>query len=200
MNQDSEAAKPIRVRSAQNTKADLAAVKALMQETFDYHAVIAGDEPSLTFRAAAQTAYLEDCLWFVRRAAAGTSPQECALLACQVEQPGKFFLPSLSSLPSLLPHSASPANEKIVGFLMLRIQEDHFYSARYYGYIEQLIVTASARNLGVGSKLLQAACEWLRLRDIHTATLKVYGPNQDALRFYEREGFQMLRYELVKHF
>lgn len=184
MNQERESATFIRIRPAQNNKADLAAVKALMQETFDYHARIAGNEPSLTFRPAAQVAYLEDCLWFVRRVADGTSPQECALLACLVE-PGKFFL-----TPS----------EKPVGFLMLRIQEDYFYTARYYGYIEQLIVTDSARHQGVGSKLLQAACDWLRLRDIHTATLKVYGPNQQALQFYEREGFEMLRYELVKHF
>ena len=172
------------IRTARSDKSDIAAVKSLLMETLEFHESIAGNEISLKFRPAAQVSYLEDCIWFVRETANNKAQDAHAFLACSIIPQRLGFKPQ----------------EKPVGFLMVRIQRDQFYSAETYGYIEQLIVNEQARHLGVGTKLLDAACEWLRSRNIHTATLKVYGPNLDALRFYEREGFHTLRHELVKHF
>ena len=181
-----EAEPAIVIRPARDDKADLAAAKALLEETFDFHAQIASNsnQPSLQFRPTAQTAYLEDCLSFIQQAAKGSTPNEQAFLAYQTES--RLF--------------GIKAVEKPVGLVMVRIQRDYYYATEFYGYVEQLIVSAKARNLGTGAKLLDAACAWLLTRQIHTATLKVYGPNLDALRFYQREGFEPLRHELVKHF
>ncbi len=179
-----EAPSAIVIRAARDDKADLEAARALLQETFDFHAQVAPHQPSLQFRPAAQTSYLEDCLSSIQQAAKGVAPNEQAFLAYQTEN--RLF--------------GMKAVEKPVGLLMVRIQRDYYYATEFYGYVEQLIVSAKARNLGIGPQLLDAACAWLLSRQIHTATLKVYGPNLDALRFYQREGFEPLRHELVKHF
>jgi ribosomal protein S18 acetylase RimI-like enzyme len=173
------------VRPAQNTKADLAATKILLEETFAFHAQIAGAEQALQFRPQTQAAYLEDCLWFVQRSAKGETSNELALLAYHIEKPRTFL---------------TKAIEKPAGFAMVRIQRDSFYTIEHYGYIEQLIVTASLRQQGVGAKLLEATYQWLEVHNIHSATLKVYGPNREALKFYQKQGFQSLRHELIKHF
>lgn len=180
----SKAELAILIRAARDDKVDLVAARSLLQETFDFHAQVASNQPSLQFRPAAQTSYLNDCLSSIQQAAQGITSNEQAFLAWQTE----------SHLFGL------KAVEKPVGLVMVRIQRDYYYTTEFYGYVEQLIVSKQARNLGIGPKLLDAACAWLLSRQIHTATLKVYGPNLNALRFYQREGFEPLRHELVKHF
>ncbi len=162
----------IEVRQARNTPADEKAARALLQETFDYHARVGEGEPSLTFKPHTQANYMEECISTLIYGDEGYEPAR-AFLAWQGKQ--------------------------AVGFALVRIMRDYYYSTDHYGYVEQLIVSQPARNQGVGPLLLQACYDWLKTRNINTATLKVYGPNIDALRFYEREGFKPLRYELIKH-
>ena len=67
-----------------------------------------------------------------------------------------------------------------------------------YAYIEDLVVTASLRGTGIGSALLtrcevtarEAGARWLRL-DVLTA-------NRDAVRLYEKRGFESLYVTLEK--
>lgn len=162
------------IHQAKNTSADKKAVEHLMRETFEYHARVAQGEGSLTFRPQAQESYLQECLNVL-----GFADNESGY------EPARAFLAWFADRP--------------VGFLLARIMRDHYYQNEFYGYIEQLIVGDGWRNRGVGSKLLDEAYKWLRSRYIYTATLKVYGPNQEALKFYRRQGFSPLRYELIKH-
>ena len=162
----------VEVRQAFRTPADESAVRALMIETFEYHNRVGANEPSLVFKPQAQASYLEECI-------------SVLVYGNEGYEPARTFL--------------AWQGEKAVGYLLARISRDYYYSTEYFGYIEQLIVTESARNSGTGIKLLEASYDWFTIRNISTITLKVYGPNQKALNFYEREGFKPLRIELVKH-
>ncbi|NWJ48737.1 MAG: GNAT family N-acetyltransferase [Chloroflexi bacterium] len=161
----------ITVRQGRNTPEDREAARALMQETFDYHEKLGMGEPGLTFKPASQASYMEECISALLY---GDNESVRALLAFRGKQ--------------------------AVGFALVRIMSDYYYTLDHYGYIEQLIVTEQARQQGAGAMLLEACYDWLKSRRIHSATLKVYGTNRAALRFYEREGFSHLRYELIKHF
>ena len=57
------------------------------------------------------------------------------------------------------------------------------------GYLERLYVRAAHQNRGVGTALLRAALEHLRLCDCHTVFLDVWAENAGAVRFYARHGF-----------
>ncbi len=165
--------KSLEIRQARNNPQDEAAARALLQETFDYHADVGRGEPSLTFRPIAQQNYMEECI-------------SALVYGDEGYEPARAFL--------------AWDNKRAVGFALVRLLRDYYYTTEHYGYIEQLIVNEGARNQGAGPQLLEACYNWLAGRGVHTATLKVYGPNQAALKFYEREGFSHLRYELVKHF
>jgi ribosomal protein S18 acetylase RimI-like enzyme len=162
----------ITIRQAQNNSKDREAARALMQETFEYHAGIATPEPALIFKPEAQTSYMEECLATLIYGDTGQEPAR-AFLAFRKDKP--------------------------VGFTIVRIMRDFYYQLDNFGYIEQLIVTKSERRNGIGGLLLDNCYVWLKSRGIKSATLKVYGTNDEAFRFYQREGFQMLRYELIKH-
>jgi GNAT superfamily N-acetyltransferase len=163
---------PIIVRHARDSTEERLAARALMQETFDYHAVVAQGEPTLIFAPNAERNYMEECL-------------STLIYGDEGYEPARSFL--------------AWQGETAVGFALVRILKDYYYSVPYFGYIEQVIVTEKARSHGVGPLLLEACYGWLKSRNITTATLKVYGPNSEAVRFYEREGFSLLRHELVKH-
>jgi ribosomal protein S18 acetylase RimI-like enzyme len=172
MSSENQDPTPIIVRHARDTTEERQAARTLIQETFDYHAVVAQGEPTLIFAPKTEQSYMEECLSTLIYGDEGYEPAR-AFLAWQ--------------------------GEAAVGFALVRILKDYYYSIPYFGYIEQVIVTEKARSQGVGPLLLEACYQWLKSRNITTATLKVYGSNSEALSFYEREGFSRLRYELVKH-
>ncbi|MEI7554867.1 GNAT family N-acetyltransferase [Candidatus Chlorohelix sp.] len=163
----------ITVRQGRDTPEDREAARALMQETFEYHERLGIGELGLTFKPSSQVSYMEECLSALLYGDSGNETVR-ALLAFR--------------------------GKKAVGFALVRIIRDYYYTLDSYGYIEQLIVTEHARQQGVGALLLENCYDWLKSRRIHSATLKVYAPNRDALRFYQREGFSHLRHELIKHF
>lgn len=63
------------------------------------------------------------------------------------------------------------------------------FSAR----IESIAVLPSARATGVGRLLLQCFTEAARQRGSHTVTLEVAVANQEAQRFFCRQGFRPLQ-------
>ncbi|HEX9996332.1 MAG TPA: GNAT family N-acetyltransferase [Abditibacterium sp.] len=52
-------------------------------------------------------------------------------------------------------------------------------------------VRGNWRNQGIGSALLQRSIEWARMRQVARLSLTVYARNRDAIRFYERFGFEI---------
>ena len=58
------------------------------------------------------------------------------------------------------------------------------------GELESLAVAAQARGRGIGTKLMDAARELLRSRDVGYWSVTVAAGNAGAIRLYEREGFR----------
>ena len=57
-------------------------------------------------------------------------------------------------------------------------------------YLEYLWVAPNFRGTGVGSKLLRTVLDRLRDSGVHTVWLYILDGNQDAMRLYQRFGFQ----------
>jgi ribosomal protein S18 acetylase RimI-like enzyme len=57
-------------------------------------------------------------------------------------------------------------------------------------YLEYLWVAPRFRRSGVGSMLLRAVLDRLRDSGVHTVWLYILNGNQDAMRLYQRFGFQ----------
>ncbi len=64
--------------------------------------------------------------------------------------------------------------------------------------IETLSVLPDERGGGVGAALMRGAEEWARERGAETLEVGLLYTNEDALRFYEREGFRQFYLELAR--
>lgn len=84
------------------------------------------------------------------------------------------------------------ADEQIVGqiFLQLASARKELADGGSSGYLYAFRVRPDFRNRGIGSMLLDAAEEALRNRSFQRAVIAVARDNEDALRLYERRGYQ----------
>lgn len=83
-------------------------------------------------------------------------------------------------------------NDKIVGFIHVReAQTPTFDSIVPHKYAEviDLIVTAPCREKGIGSKLMDAAKQWCKRRNLDYIELFVLSNAKSEFLFYEHEGF-----------
>jgi ribosomal protein S18 acetylase RimI-like enzyme len=78
-----------------------------------------------------------------------------------------------------------------VGYAMVHVREGSptWPLSERAGEIETLSVLPSERGNGTGTALLEAVREELRTRGITELSLHVMPTNKDAIRFYERHGF-----------
>jgi GNAT superfamily N-acetyltransferase len=58
------------------------------------------------------------------------------------------------------------------------------------GELESLAVAAEARGAGVGTALIEVCRDELRRQGVETWVVAVVEANHDAVRLYEREGFE----------
>jgi ribosomal protein S18 acetylase RimI-like enzyme len=58
------------------------------------------------------------------------------------------------------------------------------------GWVYYLAVHPSMRGQGLGSRMMETAEDWLRERDVVKLNLMVRNSNSDALKFYERLGYE----------
>ena len=83
-------------------------------------------------------------------------------------------------------------NNTIVGFVHVREAKTPPYASvvpHNYAEIIDFIVTASCREKGVGSKLMDAAREWGKARSLDYIELFVLTNAKEAYAFYQRYGF-----------
>ena len=69
--------------------------------------------------------------------------------------------------------------------------------------LDGLCVDATARNMGLGSALLEAICAEARARDYHSVRLDVIDSNWRAIALYKRLGFHVTNRQnigLLRHF
>jgi ribosomal protein S18 acetylase RimI-like enzyme len=82
--------------------------------------------------------------------------------------------------------------QQAVGYAMVQIREGSptWPLSERAGEIETLSVLPGERGLGTGSSLLRAVRGELAARGIAELSLHVMHTNKEAMRFYERHGFE----------
>ena len=88
--------------------------------------------------------------------------------------------------------------DEIRGFVMYHVEKGRYHQDETTGVVVTLYVRPEFRNEGLGSKLLAAAEADLAAEGVDTVTLEVLAANDDARRFYSREGYRTHRFELAK--
>lgn len=73
-----------------------------------------------------------------------------------------------------------------------------YYGGGYVGYISEVYVNRSARGAGIGKLLVDFGVAWFQERGIHRVELQVVWRNEQALRFYRKNGWVEDLVQLVK--
>ena len=81
------------------------------------------------------------------------------------------------------------ADEQLAGQIVVR------KNWNYYAYIEDIVVDAGFRRLGVGRALLQHAAAWARAKQLAGVMLETQNNNVAACRLYESCGFQLAGFD-----
>jgi len=82
--------------------------------------------------------------------------------------------------------------DKMLGFIHIKEGKTPPYDAlmqNHYAQIIDFIVTEAFRKKGVGTKLMDAAKEWAKTRNLDYIELFALQGAVDERRFYERSGF-----------
>lgn len=93
--------------------------------------------------------------------------------------------------------SGTGANERITGFLWVVICQNSWTRDRY-GYVNNIYISPSCRNQGLGKALLSQGDNWFRAKGVHRIRLTVTATNEAARHLYEESGFKLTRYEMDK--
>jgi GNAT superfamily N-acetyltransferase len=75
-----------------------------------------------------------------------------------------------------------------VGVALLTLRPNVWYEGRV-ALLDELYVEPASRGRGVGTALLQSAQAICHRRGVELLEINVDGEDQDARRFYERNGF-----------
>jgi GNAT superfamily N-acetyltransferase len=84
------------------------------------------------------------------------------------------------------------ADNRIIGMIEVMIKSNPpapMFKPRRFVLINDIIVTESARRLGIGKRLMKATEAWALENDINEIELNVWEKNANALVFYEKYGF-----------
>lgn len=84
-------------------------------------------------------------------------------------------------------------DSQILGFIIVQQQKTPPYNCitpHDFAYIIDLVVTKSARGMGVGKQLMQAAQEWSQVRKLDYIELGVLSNNLGAIALYEQLDFE----------
>ncbi|MBN2794931.1 MAG: GNAT family N-acetyltransferase [Clostridia bacterium] len=79
---------------------------------------------------------------------------------------------------------------ELIGNMMLYVVEDHGISV---GKIENLFITPKYQRMGVGELCLKAAYNFFNSRFIPKVSLEVWSENENALSFYKKHGFEIIK-------
>ena len=78
--------------------------------------------------------------------------------------------------------------EVVLGLLSCSLRPN-LYHAGNSCLIEELVVTETARGLGVGSRLVSALLERLQESDCEEVSVSTLPDNHQAIKFYKKHGF-----------
>lgn len=66
------------------------------------------------------------------------------------------------------------------------------------GRIEELCVTSKVRSSGIGTLLMEKIEEYLKNKGCKYIYIEVFGPNTNAINFYNKKGYNMRSLEVIK--
>lgn len=81
------------------------------------------------------------------------------------------------------------ADAGVVGHLLGRIGEPVSIRPIRVATLTSMYVRPEYRNSGVGGELVQTFLAWARENGADRAAVSAYAANEDAIRFYQRNGF-----------
>jgi ribosomal protein S18 acetylase RimI-like enzyme len=90
--------------------------------------------------------------------------------------------------------------ERAVGYLMLRLGNGPatWEVGDRAGEVETLAVLPEARSSGVGQALIEAAIATAEAEGVKALGVGVVHSNADAIRFYERAGFEQFYLQMIR--
>jgi diamine N-acetyltransferase len=80
----------------------------------------------------------------------------------------------------------------VVGFAFVKLGRppgDAMHRPRLFAYVEEVVVSADHRRLGVGKALMYRVDGWARDRKVDQIELIVWEFNEEARKFYESLGY-----------
>ena len=84
-------------------------------------------------------------------------------------------------------------DSRVLGFIIVQQQKTPPYNCitpHDVAYVIDLVVTETARRMGIGKQLMQAAQEWAQVRGLDYIELGVLSNNTGAIGLYEQLGFE----------
>lgn len=118
----------------------------------------------------------------------GTHPVRgyARFLASQLEDPDSVVI-------------AAVDDTQVVGYVYASIEPLSWKDLRdECGYVHDLVVDPAHRGHGAGSRLLEAAVEWLRGRGMPRVVLGTAAQNTGAQRLFERSQFRRTMIEMTR--
>lgn len=94
-------------------------------------------------------------------------------------------------------------NGKAIGLIMGVIRDydpvDYLdYKCPKAGRVTELVVSKNARSGGIGKQLMNKMEEYFKSKDCEWMFVEVFGYNDRAIKFYEREGYHTRMYDMLK--
>jgi GNAT superfamily N-acetyltransferase len=90
-------------------------------------------------------------------------------------------------------------NGKIIGYILLSLGISPFETLYKCGNVLDLYIDKTHRRKGYGTVLLNDGLDYLKSLGYQMVALNVLTENAQALRLYEREGFDRVFYTLKKY-
>ena len=85
-------------------------------------------------------------------------------------------------------------DNKIAGTISLLLEQKFIHNGAIYGYIEDLFVDKTYRNMGIGSKLLDYVID--KVRKIKKCRIIKLNCNQQLIYFYQNKKFEKYGYTM----
>lgn len=87
----------------------------------------------------------------------------------------------------------------VVGYVYAALEPHNWKELREAaGFVHDVVVDESARRLGVATRLVEAACAWLRQHGAPRVLLWSAAPNGAAQALFERMGFRRTMVEMTR--
>ena len=125
-------------------------------------------------------------------------PQRFMAPGADVEEGYSWFLGTQLDEPDVFVGVAERAGE-VVGYVYAGLEPQSWKELRdAAGFIQDLVVDGPARRSGIGTRLAEAASDWLESRGAPRVMLWTADKNDGAQRLFERIGFRRTMIEMTR--